>query len=1000
MLFAQTEQVTDIDGNVYSTVKIGAQTWMTENLRVTHYPDGNAIPATYYYNNDLSKLDAYGRLYPWNEAMNYSTKPGAQGVCPDGYHIPSDEDWQALERFLGVPENELNMHSGNRGAGLGYKLLPGNNTGFNGVTGGFWYDPGQSFWYEGTGYYWSSSQRDAETAIYRTLGSYYLPRWEDGSKYDAMSVRCMKDQDYIFVTFKVDMNNAIAAGNFTEGNDKVYISGSMVDWSEPGNELLELKESAVDNIYTVEVYSLPGQHNYRYYLNTGWDQPEWPDDVNRSAFIDENTTIIEDIFGPEPAKPISEFKVNVTELPSTLKADDRASHLSVSREQSFPPIIFDYEYSLISGEGSADNDLFYIHGDSLMTKYDLAATGKSEFQVRLKVEDQFDISAENSFVFSVKHSNWEKYNSGLNDYTRQITATSEDNVWAVANTGEIAKTNDGGKNWEVISTFSGTTPGGLCVIDENTAWIVIYNYSENPNSTGLYKTTDGGTNWTRQSGLYDGEGAFPNWVRFWNENDGLVAGDSYELYTTSNGGASWTPVSDMPDLTDYQFNNPSNTAIVGDTIWYSTQGAIYRSPDKGNTWQAFPIEYQGTELVFKNHLEGLLIQSASSTKMLYNTVDGGETWTPVNPEGPFREYGLLYDENNEHYISCGRYTDSLDYYGVSYSSDNGQTWTSDDSFVYPSTLISLNGSLPGIIWATGFHGDVYKTLSGSINNLAPVLNGSIPDTVARVDEPFEYTIPGGLFSDPDEEDALSFSAKQTNGEALPEWLTMTSQTLSGIPAEMDLLNLRITAQDKYGLSVSDDFKLVVEEYKAVSIDEIEIENTSSEGVVIVFIPASVFTDMGLTGEIVYEAYMADGSPLPDYIEFDADSLLFRFTVSEKKSLMDILEEISLIIKGTDSSGYVGIIGFTIEGDLVGLSNEITSMLKIYPQPAIDILNIEFYRDFPNTRKITVYSVKGQMLRSIESSEKRIELDLGSLPSSVYYLRIIDEKDRTYQIIKQ
>lgn len=636
-----------------------------------------------------------------------------------------------------------------------------------------------------------------------------------------------------------------------------------------------------------------------------------------------------------------------------------------------------------------------------MTKYDLAKTGKSELTVRLKVEDQFGFSTENFFAFSVKHSNWEKYNSGLNS-TRQITATSEDNIWAVAYKGEIAKTNDGGKNWEIITTFSGTSPGGLWVIDDNTAWMVIYNNSENPISTGLYKTTDGGTNWTRQSGLYDAEGAFPNWVCFWNENDGLVAGDNLELYTTTDGGNNWNAVTDMPDLYQYQYNSLSSVSLVGDTIWYCTQGAVYRSPDKGHTWQAFPIEYQGSDLAFKNHLEGLLIQRANSGYILFSTADGGETWSPVNPEGPFREYGILYDEYNDHYISCGRYTDYfyLDYYGVSYSSDNGQTWTSDDSFVYPSTLNSLNRSTPGIIWATANNGDVFKTLSGSLNNLAPVLSGSIPDTVARVDEPFEYTIPGGLFSDPDEEDALSFTAKQTNGEALPDWLTMTGETLSGTPVEMDLLNLRITAHDNYDLSVSDDFKLVVEEYETLSTDEIEIDTSSSEGEVIIVIPASVFTDMGLTGEIVYEAFMADGSPLPDYIEFDADSMLFRFAVSEKKSLLDILGTIDLIVKGTDSNGYVGVVGFTIEGDFVGLSNEITSMLKIYPQPAIDILNIEFNRDFQNTRKIMVYSVKGQMLRSIESSEQRIELDLGSLPSSVYYLRIIDDTDRTYQIMKQ
>ena len=986
-------KVADVDGNIYSTVQIGAQTWMTENMRTKYYSAGNAIPATYYYDDDLSNLETYGRLYPWNEAMNYSTTPGAQGICPDGYHIPSDEDWKALERFLGMQENKLDL-TGPRGYFV-YTLI---YNGFNPVTGGLWW---QSSWNIGLGHYWSSTETDAEKAVSRDLVYSQIERSTGWNKLYGMSVRCMKNQELITVTFKADMSHAIAAGTFTEGTDKVYITGSMVDWTEPGDGSIELTESDTDNIYTTELSFLPGLHRYNYYLNTGWNHPEWEQDLMREVLITDSIKILEDVFGPEPAKPINGLELSSLQLPSTIKANDIAASLDVDQEQSLPPISIQYSFSLVSGEGSSDNNLFYTTGDSLMINTNLADVSKETFSVRIRVEDQFGNNYDKSFDLNSAISIWEKQSTGVSSSIREIFATSEENVWSTTMDGTILRTIDGGENWKIITTFTDTDEGGFCAINESTAWMVVsYNYSDNPNTIGLYKTTDGGTNWIRQSGLYDGEGAFPNWVYFWNENDGLVAGDNLELYTTTDGGNNWNAVTDMPGLTHYQINTLNYTSVIGDTLWYSTANAIYRSIDKGHTWEAYnfnPHDYlRMGYLAFKNNQEGLILNG----NYLAKTTNGGETWTMISPNGEMKKSGLEYDPDLDRYVSYGNIINTGEGYGVSYSYDDGQTWVSDNRFIYQASIGAGDVSQPNIAWVGSTGGNIFKNLKGSVNNLAPVLNGSIPDTVARVDEPFEYTIPGGLFSDPDEEDALSFTAKQTDGEALPDWLTMTGETLSGTPVEMDLLNLRITARDNYDLSVSDDFKLVVEEYETLSTDEIEIDTTTSEGEVIVVIPASVFTDMGLTGEIVYEAFMADGSPLPDYIEFDADSLLFRFTLSEKKSLMDILEELNLIIKGTDSSGYVGIIGFTIEGDFVGLSNEITSMLKIYPQPAIDILNIEFDKDFQNTRKIIVYSVKGQMLRSIESSEQRIELDLGSLPSSVYYLRIIDDTDRTYQIMKQ
>ncbi len=106
---SQIGTVTDIDGNTYQTVKIGNQWWMAENLKVTHYRNGDAIPnvtdettwinlttgAYCNYDNNSNNVTIYGRLYNWY-AVNDS-----RNIAPEGWHVPSDAEWKTLETYLG-----------------------------------------------------------------------------------------------------------------------------------------------------------------------------------------------------------------------------------------------------------------------------------------------------------------------------------------------------------------------------------------------------------------------------------------------------------------------------------------------------------------------------------------------------------------------------------------------------------------------------------------------------------------------------------------------------------------------------------------------------------------------------------------------------------------------------------------------------------------------------------------------------------------------------------
>lgn len=191
----ETGTVTDIDGNTYRTVKIGEQWWMAENLRVTRDPAGNPIQS-HTYNNDQSLLPIYGRMYTWHVAMNGATEPAAQGIAPDGWHIPSEEDWNRLFEFLGG-ESEAGGELKDAGTDHWHapNLAASNSVGFTAVPGGGF--NGQIF--EGLGigaHYWSSTGSNG------SAGAPTLHKDEVGitlltlPKSFAISVRCVRDANW------------------------------------------------------------------------------------------------------------------------------------------------------------------------------------------------------------------------------------------------------------------------------------------------------------------------------------------------------------------------------------------------------------------------------------------------------------------------------------------------------------------------------------------------------------------------------------------------------------------------------------------------------------------------------------------------------------------------------------------------------------------------------------------------------------------------------------
>lgn len=196
--------VTDIDGNVYETVKIGNQLWMAENLRVTHYRNGSDIPnitenaawtglttgARCYYDNDSATYDtAYGVLY------NGYAIADSRNIAPEGWHVATKEDWNELQTALGGSvaiggklKEEGTMHwiSPNTGAT--------NESDFGALPGGLRNEAGAFSNLTSSGYWWAPDEVAGENLGIRSLycNELNIFTYNFGKKL-AFSVRCVKD---------------------------------------------------------------------------------------------------------------------------------------------------------------------------------------------------------------------------------------------------------------------------------------------------------------------------------------------------------------------------------------------------------------------------------------------------------------------------------------------------------------------------------------------------------------------------------------------------------------------------------------------------------------------------------------------------------------------------------------------------------------------------------------------------------------------------------------
>lgn len=194
--------VTDIDGNTYPTILINKQEWMAANLKTKTYANGSAIKyhsaieswkigeagSTFYDDDSVSYNTTYGRLY------NYSAVTNEKNICPSGWHVPTQEEWEELFEFLGGAENAGAMLKSENTATWIDTTGATNAARFNAEPGGLRDDNGKYFNRRYFAYYWTSTSSDSNKGVginlsYTSEGAGTF----ESSNTSGFSVRCVKD---------------------------------------------------------------------------------------------------------------------------------------------------------------------------------------------------------------------------------------------------------------------------------------------------------------------------------------------------------------------------------------------------------------------------------------------------------------------------------------------------------------------------------------------------------------------------------------------------------------------------------------------------------------------------------------------------------------------------------------------------------------------------------------------------------------------------------------
>lgn len=264
--------LTDFDGNTYRTVQIGEQCWMRENLRTKHYADGSIIisgddsssdiPYYYHVNSNYVNDFTYGLLYNWkavmgNSASSSSNPSNVQGICPNGWHVPSDAEWTQMTDYVSAQSQyvcgNVNTSIGKSLAGttgwkrsfgsctIGDNPFDNNTTGFSALPAGTWKSVSGSQSYGELAWFWCSTIATEHPGVWlrriNNSNSIIHRVGVDYNQSNAYSVRCVLSQMPAVTThivYDITSSSAMCGGNVTS-DGVTAVTDRGVCWSTSHN---------------------------------------------------------------------------------------------------------------------------------------------------------------------------------------------------------------------------------------------------------------------------------------------------------------------------------------------------------------------------------------------------------------------------------------------------------------------------------------------------------------------------------------------------------------------------------------------------------------------------------------------------------------------------------------------------------------------------------------------------------------------------------------------
>ena len=318
-------------------------------------------------------------------------------------------------------------------------------------------------------------------------------------------------------------------------------------------------------------------------------------------------------------------------------------------------------------------------------------------------------------------------------YIYMLSPVDSNVLWAVLgrgyddfSTNKFLRIKNAGASW-----YEGSIPNdgsnytiNIFGVDSLTAWAIRGTLFPEENSF-VYKTVDGGENWTEVSLPFNNDTTIAVALHFFDSLDGVVYGEVHdgtdwhvEVYVTQDGGANWE-IANTPYLAGeriFIWHGNNNYAVQGDTMWFGTSlSRVFRSTDRGENWEAFTVPTYHTRtlesIAFHDAKNGIVATALSDSlggTLAYNealkTEDGGETWThipiPKDIDNDPRLVGITaVPGSNQVYMMYGYWQSNFEYKQM-VSLDQGMTWYYVEGDEAKTRCLQFISPIHG--WAGGF----------------------------------------------------------------------------------------------------------------------------------------------------------------------------------------------------------------------------------------------------------------------------------------------------------